>query len=71
MIVCLFAHVSSLKVMESFPLKKLLDKVRNSCQTYINFHKTHAIATHYGVIGVTSKNNPDSQNMDADNQNNY
>ena len=53
------------------PIKKLLDKPGNSCQTYINFHKTHAMATHYGGIGVTSMNNPDSQNMDADIQNNY
>ena len=29
------------------------------------------MATHYGGIGVTSMNNPDSQDMDADIQNNY
>ena len=53
------------------PIKKQFDKLRNSCQTCINFHKTHAMATHYGGIGVTSMNNPDSQDMDADIQNNY
>ena len=59
------------KLQNHSPIKKLLDKLRNSCQAYINFHKTHAVATRYGGIGVTSMNNPDSQDMDADIQNNY
>ena len=33
--------------------------------TYINYYKTHSMATHYGGIGDTSMNNPDSQDMDA------
>ena len=53
------------------PIKKLLDKLRNSSQTYINFHKMHAMATHYGGIGDISMNNPDSQDMDAGIQDNY
>ena len=53
------------------PIKKLLDKLGDSCQTYSNFHKTHAMATCYGGIGDTSTNNPDSQDMDADIQDNY
>ena len=53
------------------PIKKLSDKLRNSCQTYINFHKTHAMATHYGGIGDTSMNNPESHDMDSDSQDNY
>ena len=53
------------------PIKKLLDKLRDSCQTYINFQKTHAMATRYGGIGHTSMNNPESHNMDSDSQDNY
>ena len=39
------------------PIKKLFHKLGNSYQTYINFHKTHTMATHYGGIGDTSVNN--------------
>ena len=61
------------------PITKLLDKHGNSYQTYINIHKTHAMATHYGGIGDTSRNNPQStdidsniqDNIDNDSQDNY
>ena len=53
------------------PIKKLLDKLGDSCQTYINFHKTHTMATHYGGIGDTSMNNSESHDMDSDSQDNY
>ena len=53
------------------PIKKLFHKLENSYQTYINFHKTHAMATHYGGIGDTSMNNPESHNMDSDSQDSY
>ena len=53
------------------PIKKLLHKLQNSIQTYINYHKTHAMATHYGGIGDTSMDNPESKNIDSDNQENY
>ena len=53
------------------PIKKLFHKLGNSHQTYINFHKTHAMATHYGGIGDTSMNNPESHDMDSDSQDNY
>ena len=53
------------------PIKKLLDKLGNSCQTYINFHKTHARATHYGGMGDTSMNNPEYHDTDSDSQDNY
>ena len=29
-----------------FPIKKLLNKIRDYCQTYINYYKTHTMATH-------------------------
>ena len=51
--------------------KKLFHKLENSYQTYINFHKTHTMATHYVGIGDTSMNDPESQDMDSDSQENY
>ena len=53
------------------PIKKLFDKLGDSCQAYINFHKTHAMAAHYGGIEDTSMNNPESHDMDSDSQDNY
>ena len=53
------------------PIKKLFHKLGNSYQTYIDFHKTHAIATHYGGIGDTSTNDPESQDIDSNSQENY
>ena len=45
--------------------------MKNSIQTYINYHKTHAMATCYGGIGDTSMENPESQDIDSDSQENY
>ena len=59
------------RLQTCFPIKKLFHKLRNSYQTYINFHKTHTMATHYGGIGDTSMNDPESQDMDSDSQENY
>ena len=53
------------------PIKKLYHKLGNSYQTYINFNKTHTMATQYGGIGDTSVNNPESHDMDSDSQDNY
>ena len=53
------------------PIKKLFHKLGNSYQTYINLHKTHAIGTCYGGIGVTSVHDPESHDMDSDSQDNY
>ena len=50
------------------PIKKLFHKLENSIETYINYHKTHAMATHYGGIGDTSMENPESQDIDSDSQ---
>ena len=47
-------------------IKKLFHKLENSIQTYINYCKTHAMATHYGGIGDTSMENPETQDMDND-----
>ena len=53
------------------PINKLFHKLGNSYQTYINFHKTHAMATRYGGIGDTSMNDPKFQDIDSDSQDNY
>ena len=52
-------------------MKKLLNKFRDSCQTYINYYKTHTMATCYSGIGDTSMKHPESQDMEADIQDNY
>ena len=47
------------------PIKKILNKIGDSCQTYINYYKTHTMATGYGGIGDTSMINSEHHNMDA------
>ena len=49
------------------PIKKLFHKLENSIQTYINYHKTHAMATCYSGMGDTSMENPETQDIDNDN----
>ena len=46
------------------PIKRLFHKLENSIQAYINYHKTHAMATHFGGVGNTSLENPETQDMD-------
>ena len=53
------------------PIKKLFHKLENPIQTYINYHKTHALATCYGGIGDTSVENPETQDIDNDSQDNF
>ena len=54
-----------------FSIKKLFHKLENTLQRYINYHKTHAMAIHYGGMGDTSMENPESQDVDRDSQENY
>ena len=53
------------------PIKKLLHKLENSIQIYINYCKTHAMATHYSEMGDTSMENPETQDIDNDSQDNF
>ena len=46
------------------PIKRLFSKLENSIQTYINYHKTHAMATHFGGVGNTTMENPETQDVD-------
>ena len=50
------------------PIKRLFNKLENSIQTYINYHKTHAMATHFGGVGDTSMEDPDTQDIDNTSQ---
>ena len=53
------------------PIKRLCHKLENSIQTYINYHKAHAMATCYGGVGDTSMENPETQDLDNDSQDNF
>ena len=53
------------------PIKELFHKLENSIQTYINYHKTHAMATRYSGMGDTSMENLETQDIDSDSQENY
>ena len=50
------------------PIKRLFNKLENSIQIYINFHKTHAMATHFGGIGDTSMEDLNTQDIDNTSQ---
>ena len=52
-------------------IKRLYHKLENSIQTYINYHKTHTMATHYSGVGDTSMENPETQDLDNTSQDNF
>ena len=51
------------------PIKRLFNKLENSIQTYTSYHKTDAMATHFGGVGDTSMEDPDTQDIDNTSQN--
>ena len=53
------------------PIKRLFHKLENPIQMYINYHKTHAMATHYGGVGDTSMENPEIQDVNNTSQDDY
>ena len=53
------------------PIKKLFHKLENSIQTHINYHKTHTMATCHGGMGDTSMENPETQDIDSNSQDNF
>ena len=53
------------------PIKRLFHKLENSIQTYINCHKAHAMATHYGGVGDTSMEDPETQDVDNVSQDDF
>ena len=48
------------------PLKKVLNKLGDSYQTYINMYKMHTIATHHGGTGqpLEIDSSPQAQDID-------
>ena len=52
------------------PIKRLFNKLENSIQTYINYHKTHTMATYFSGVGDTSMKDPDTQDIDNTSQDN-
>ena len=52
-------------------LKKVLNKLGDSYQTYINTYKTHTMATHHGGTGQPLERDPNSQEQDIDTPNDY
>ena len=46
-------------------LKKALNKIEDSYQTYINLYKMHAMATHHGGTGKPSEKDSDPQENDV------
>ena len=53
------------------PLKKVLHKLKDSYQTYINTHKTHMMVTHHGGKGQPPEKDPNPQEQDIDIPNGY
>ena len=53
------------------PIKRLFHKLENSIQTYINYYKTHAMATHYSGVGDTSMEDPETQDLDNASQGDF
>ena len=47
------------------PLKKVLSKIEDSYQTYINSYKTHTMSTCHGGTGKPSEKDSDCQENDV------
>ena len=58
-------------IVNPFPIKRLFHKLENSIQTYINYHKTHAMATQYDGVGDTSMEDPETQDLDNTSQDDF
>ena len=52
------------------PIKKLFNGL-NSLHTYVNYHKTHNMATHFGGIGDTPIEDPRTQESDNGSENEF
>ena len=45
------------------PIKRLFNKLESSIHTYINYHKIHAMATHFSGVSDTSMENQETQDV--------
>ena len=59
------------KLWTCSPIKKILNKIGNSCQSYVNYYKTHAMATLYRGIGKPLENYSDPQDTNANIRDEY
>ena len=57
--------------MDPFPYQENIKQIGDSYQTYINYYKTHRMATHYGGIGNALVNDSEPQDINADIQDEY
>ena len=62
------AHCS---LRSCFPLKKVLNKLGNPYQTYVNTYKTHMMATHHRGTGQPLERDPNPQEQDTDTPDDY
>ena len=53
------------------PLKKVLNKLGNPYQTYLNTYKTHTMATLHGGTGQPLERDPNPQEQDTDTMDGY
>ena len=53
------------------PVKKILNKIGDSYQIYVNYYKTPAMANYYGGRGKTSEKDSDPQETDVAIQDEY
>ena len=56
--------LTHLRLHTCSPIKRLFSKLENSIQTCINYHKTHAMATHFSGVDNTSMENLETQKVD-------
>ena len=53
------------------PLKKVLNKLGNPYQTYVNMYKTHTMVTHHGGTGQPLERDPNPQEQDTNTLDDY
>ena len=53
------------------PIKKILNKIGDSYHTYINYYKTHTMATHHGGIDKPLEKDSDHQETNVNIQDEY
>ena len=53
------------------PFKKVLTKLENSYQTYVNMYKTHTMAACHRGTGQPLEKDPNPQDVDSDLPNGY
>ena len=71
MVISLFVNVSLPKLTDPFPYQENIEQDWRLLPNYINYYKTHTMATCYGGIGNTLESNSEPQDINADIQDEY